>query len=529
VNKVFVFNVHRWRNLDDHRYRSMFTVDGDLNFPDTISKDGYYKTVYGPSFAHTGIIYARSNHNHAMALRRLTACRFVDGINVELQYMTNQNDYFRNNARDLISYYRRAFKPVRDAFMRASDGIEAFVQLPHRRRLARINALVELDRAGHTHNEELYCKKVIGNIKPFEFGKPGKYPRMVNDLGVPASLAGARLAEMMKDCMSKLDYHVRGVRASFIKQPDPNALAALFDEMRTSKDRIRAVYFSDDCSMTYMRDGVRYYTNIDISTCDTSHYDESFHAVRRGLSGTSRDVFNAHLKFMRKNITLKEFRGRLRAKLYSKRPFMLSGLTKTTLFNNNGTLAIIDSIGRLDVINSENITAAARAAGYVVTVQESCDFESLQFLKHSPIIHNGTTYAVINLGVIMRTLGRASGDLPGRNTIPLYERAVKHLSCVVNGIAQGAMPDFVDQLSRKFPVRTSIDVELPWVVQQTQHIHRERVVIPLEAFAKRYHLLGHEISAFRDMMREADVFTSIRSTLVDKVLQLDYGMDALTW
>lgn len=400
---------------------------------------------------------------------------------------------------------------------------------PHIKRELRMRARDELIEAGAEHAiERNWCPKVCTwKLKTLEDAKPGKYPRCIVDLTVPASLYGFRLFDKFKIAMSSESLHYKGGEIEFIKSPDPFSLESAFKKLLDPPGRYYFCYFSDDACLSIRVNGQVWMFNLDISSCDASHSDVQFR--------TLLDLTPPHLRRWMK-LLMKQ----CKSKLCVRNPenpkecvvfkllcyMLLSGWTGTTAINGVANVSIACAIADADINVPGDIALAAREAGYVVTGGETPlqHPEQLQFLKHSPMLDTTGQYRpVLNFGVMLRCSGRTHGDLPGRG--PLEERAASFQ----RGLLQGAYPRTSFEMLRAMQDAAGAGEITYSPVFEHKVVDNPlypSVDIPLQSFCNRYNITKNDCKEMCALLRSSSYGTQVTSPVFSTILSLDYGLES---
>jgi hypothetical protein len=417
--------------------------DGVIRFPELTDRtehrtqgiDGTYRTRFGPCVAHTGIVYGKSNSNQRKAMRRMTAARGT--LAQELAYQCAQTA-FVHDSEPFLQVIQTMYSQHMGGYTNAIQEAEWHHADEHPKKQLRIHAWQEMV-TGHWEGiglgSRLWLKNPLYKLKLDEIAKPGKVPRMIADLGVPASLQGAWLVERMKKVMAAHPVRYRGCVIEFCDKPEPTRLARVFRRLLSTKTR-HYVYFSDDaCLGVATPAGVVIY-NLDIKSCDSSHTTAIFQALVRVTPPALQHemqvlVDQCALPIRVRDVDFPE--SKRRVILRPTGPRLLSGSTVTTFINNTANLLIAKSIIDQNAVTVGEITQAASRAGYLVTL-EPCEIpQDIQFLKHSPVIDTtGRLRAMLNVGVMLRSIGTCKGDLPGRG--PFEPRARRFTGAFLRGM-----------------------------------------------------------------------------------------------
>jgi hypothetical protein len=482
--------------------------------------DHTYRSVFGPSVEHNGVIYADDDHNVNLAMRRLTASR-PD----EQQLIDNQHLFVQSVLPFLHSLSQQYSSHVEvwehDSHL---DEIERHVSDPHPKRRLREDAWRSLNNDGYHAqvSDRLWLNQVRYKMKKDEIAKPGKYPRMIGDLGVAASLQGMRATAIVKHAMAAEPIRYKNCRMTFVSKPEPSSMTEVFRSL-LNDDGYNFFYFSDDSCISIQHGAKRVVYNLDISSCDGSHY-YTFAALLEMVPEKLRAEFGLLVEQCSQPIRINS-RDRLRhVKLRPLMPRLYSGSTLTTLINNLANILICKSIVDTNAFTPEEISAAAALAGFIVTVETCTQPEDIQFLKHSPVSTDAGWLPMLNLGVMLRSLGQCKGDLPGRGDIGV--RARKFTYAYLAGMYPRVEFDLLRQLRSK-------------TIQHTEHVYSRAAARMLPQFDvspimqvsdtalyRRYRLDLEEIAWMQTFGEVAHAFTSHRSPALSKILMKDYGLTA---
>lgn len=424
-----------------------FFRGNELTFPEEEQiADGFYKTRFGPAFEHNGVIYRKSDTNMRYGMRRLTNKRCPEKPGYHEWLFENQ-ERFVSKETQFFQYLKSKYTPYFADYQGAEQEMYDHHADPHEKRAIRIQAHDEMCEAGVcSDSDNIWLRDVLWKIKPEEWAKFGKKPRCICDLGVSASLRGFILTNILKQAQCDETIEYKGGTFSFCKSPDPFELKRQFELLRDPPGRFHFVYFSDDsCLSIRDKNGDVQRFNLDISSCDASHGSAIFRELLNLMptDDTRRDM-KALIKQCQSILrVVSKGNKECKIKLKPRRPILMTGSTLTTAINNLANLIIgmsIVSDYQPSPIGETNvsITQAAENAGYIVTGAEPLEhFEDVQFLKHSPVQdENGEWHPMLNLGVLYRASGTCNGDLPGRKTVPLLERA----TIFQRGLLRGAYP-----------------------------------------------------------------------------------------
>jgi len=427
--------------------------------------------------------------------------RFISQVQPELEHISNlYSEHFTMNP----THFDEMVQHVSD---------------PHPKRKLREQCMKDLIDTGEVARRE-FVASVLYKLKREEYAKPGKFPRMIGDLGVAASLQGYRPMEKFKEAQSSKPYEFDGGYAQFVKTPDPVVLKKCFDDLIDPPGNFVFIYFSDDACYSY-RDGEGkvHMMNLDISSCDTSHGPGVFETLKTLAPSMKHDI-QVLIDQCSKPIRIESCSKYKRVVLLKPRfPRLYSGSTLTTSINNVANLLIIMAIRRNPHLSVED---AALKAGYIITKDTCKRPEDLQFLKCSPVRDARGYQPFLNIGVLLRMSGACKGDLPGKGSVTL--RAQQFQGELLNGyMTHGHFP-LLDAFKSNFPLRSDLmkkkvteDFEYK-LKTTTPTFHTDQAVL------ERYDLSGYEFEDLKAFFLSKTGYTTGNSA-ISKILAKDYGLE----
>lgn len=503
-----------------------------------------YRTVLGWAVSHSGRIYAKTNLNQSYATRRLTGVRLpktpgwlasqlaqgLDPASFHYKLLADQ-DLFITENRGFIDTLAQLYGP---GFVDYKGSLEEMLLHhadPHDKRELRIAAKEELCAEGrHDDPEDTWITLkgyVEWNMKPAEWAKNNKNPRMIVNLGVPASLRGFRLMEYAKVVQANNSVYIHGGEMQFIKSPDPFALDEVFAKLINPPLRYYFAYFSDDsCLAIRTNDGDVHRYNLDISGCDASHGPGIFSALVEMFPEHLRDEVRVLVRQCMAPLKVTSTTDRREKVLLEPyHPRLYSGSVITTFCNNLANLFICLSIVSQPYHSGLCAAAGAARAGYVVTGHEQplSHPEELQFLKHSPILDTEGVYRpLLNLGVLLRASGVCLGDLPGKGDLQV--RAGRFQA----GLLRGAYPKANFTLLDNMRAACPFDDYFPCTYFERKVVDRADYPsfrVTDDSIARRYDLTPGEILELNETFGLATGFGFVfNGPSVSKILALDYGL-----
>lgn len=550
VKKYFVYD-GSWRSTGRGKE---YWQEGEVRFPDEdcIKRDGAYRSLFGPCAAHNGIIFANSNHNVRLALRRLTGCRLrkidIDGVEHEeidggsYHYdLIDQQKKFIADHEDLLMEIFSKYDYVLQEFTTLCEEALEHHDDPHPKKQLRINAMHELETTGEVATR-LWLRHVLYKFKRDEIAKPGKFGRMIGDLGVAASLQGFVITKLIKQAMEEEPIEYKGGTIYFCKKPTQKKLKWIFEQLINPSGRFFFCYFSDDSCLSIRINGVVHTFNVDIASCDASHgpalfklFSEMSH--QENMAECLRIlVEQCELPIRVQDVTskMRTKSSKRRVTLKCDRPRLYSGSTITTVINNLANILIALSVAEHTFTGSveAGIREAAEKAGYVVTCENCETYHDIQFLKHSPVFDtNGNIQPLMNVGVLLRMSGTCKGDLPGSKNESIAARARTFQRALLQGAYPHVSFTLIDNMklsAARVPISDKtqflIDDRITTIFKYKTAEQTEPFDVHSHEMWQRYKLDYREIVEIEEVFGRMSTFQHVSLPAIGKVLMKDYGL-----
>lgn len=399
------------------------------------------KTYFGPHFLHSGVVYGHSSHNYSMMMRRQFALRTERGY----------DDWLRGSQENIASIdgFREWKETVRERIEKLSPDcdiqtmLHEYAHRTHPKRKLRIRSYNMLRDEGKLEDYSAYCVGVSYKLKIPEFAKPGKYPRVIGDFGVAGSLLGGFLLEFAKKAFVE-PITVNGMVMVFVPCPSTNALIEVFRDLVDGHGKVLYFFSDDSCLSFTLPNGRRVMANVDIKKCDCSIGPAIFKCAQDILSSEGLEKLAAAVVTQCSTpCTLRDRNYKKMVSVNCLRPALSSGSVLTTFLDNIATSVIglsfsseIDNLSHnaTDVEISAALELAASFAGFEISLEICSSYHSLQFLKHSPCRGiDGQLYPVLNLGVVLRTLGQKDGHVAHFSFADFKRKSEQYNSGVVKG------------------------------------------------------------------------------------------------
>lgn len=537
VEKEYEYNM-RYRILVGKEFLS----NTGLAFPTRfLKKDSSYKTVFGYTFWHPGVIYSRNDVNICKASERLLGKIEPQRVGLHEKLERNQ----RRNVRLLPRLSRIIVKinnKYKDAQLDAASlytEIEHYVNTAKLKKKLKQQAFKELNENGELYHR-LYTKLAEGKVKSEEWAKWLKYPRLFLNLGFKSCLVAGFLMHRLKNALTN-----QTDESEFVGSPDKDTLSRVFDRL-INVLTIYFPFFSDDsCIGIRCIDGV-FWANVDITRCDGTHTEVIFNllklmvknsifeepvnlAIRQcllPLSISSYGVFHKHTVLLKPLI-----------------PVLYSGSVLTTMINNIANILIFLSIRDL-VMDGDKVRAGltrsqceflvrvgAEEVGYLVTVDVCSKPEHIQFLKHSPAYGPSGWQPLLNPGVILRLFGSCYGDLPGRKDEAMEDRAYNWNHQIVKSLVHAGDYQLTRVLRERFGPPPNVSKRTQ--AQATRRIEKAelykvraseaRTVYDASVMA-RYDLTAAHLDELCSLLTGDFYGVSIECLASRRILAKDYGL-----
>jgi len=466
----------------------------------------------------------------------MTGLRFPD--------QPGEDEACRQRQREYIRAHRGQFMAHAEKYVGDSDIGELYEDIKlhakdtHPKKELRMREVLDRWEYG-THVDRTWLKHisirgqdtpvVVYKAKKDETAKYNKYIRMIGDLGVGASLIGFRATGFLKKAQAKCPFETPNGVLEFVSTPDEASLEGAFENAINPPGRMHYSYFSDDglYSVRLSDGGVRKF-NVDIKTCDASHTGALFDLYTDMTPGHLRpaveilveqcaapfEIQNPTPAFRNEKIVLQYPEAR-----------MYSGSTLTTSLNNLANQLIGLCLSEDCPTTADEIIRSAARSGYVVTVEACENDDQMQFLKHSYVRDvTGERHALLNLGVLLRSMGACKGDYPGRSKTPWDVRA----EGFVRAVTYGMYPRV------HFPVRDSIIERFP-LVDMPSHVLEKHIPYnhtPGDAersysdasLAARYGLSDEAMHELTHHLSAARAGDRVNCVAAHRILFVDYGL-----
>lgn len=472
-------------------------------------------------------MYECNNRGMRGASHRITAVRNPDNFGFHETLRDNQ---YANVSLDRFHVWLDWFKRglhLRTMSVTIEDELNNWTDAAHPKKKLRVQARTAIVADGRTLG--IRCRKVRYKCKPGELLADGKTLRGIGDIGTPGSTVLGFYMPYVKSQFAQPFYHTCGGVCQFIEKPHVDILRSVFDAL-INVDNIYYPFFSDDaCISIRCSDGV-FMANLDISKCDGSNYKPVFDLLKEAMSvsGIFQTYIDDCFLQLEQPCIISSVDRKYKVRLTPLQgPVLYSGSVLTTSVNNMANTIIFHSI--VEALNGPRlvgempqlIEAAAARVGYILKVQVCAFPEEIQFLKHSPCIHDGVITPILNLGCWMRGFGTIVGDLPGRGSL-LKRAKVFNSEVVRSRVYAGNHP--LSRAFQKFVVKDrSTKLYTPDSFTNTVGDVPNDFWIPSYVLARRYHVTPEAIDELCDMIGESDVGDIIYHPVIDIILKIDYG------
>lgn len=521
---------------------------------DCVSEGKAYRSVWG-GISHNGSIYKNSGYNLSRGLSRILSGR-VD-LPTELALRSRQKEFIENAPTYLSKYLQSCFDVT---FLDTFSEALAHHDDPHPKKRLRMEAFHEI-MVDMLEGSWLakgaarrFTEYVLYKCKKGEIAKPGKFIRLIGDLGCPASLRGFWVTKLIKKKMAAEDFILPRGRMHFCMKPGFEELRNVFTRLIEPEDDFYFVYHSDDSCLSFRDpEGDVHWFNIDISSCDTSHSQAIFELLSDVSAGEVERCIDKLVKQLGAPILVVNPECRRQfVLLVCTFPRLFSGSTLTTLLNNVANLligtALYEAYENGELVAGTDFAPIIARAGYICSgtlppklscetfrhADEECYFpEDILFLKHFPVTDAKLGWVPVKgIGVFFRSYGRCKGDLPGRAIDSLPLRAQAFDRAFLRGMFPRTFLQFLE------PLRAELNsIETPGRLERAAQKAYVRHHAPYHAitdnpgitvsdsqWSKRYRLTESELCEIQEFFAVWRYGLLFRTTGTSKVLEVDYDL-----
>jgi len=530
----------RWLIRSSRRQQQNGLLSRDLTPNFTISDKYYtkqYRTLFGPYFhLPTLAMPGEGTLEYKCAVGRMIALRGDDTPNAmarSLRLAANQVTLHRR-FRNILNRYKEHFESHIIRGDPEATYTEWLLAVHPKKKLRMKTDAKFLEFAGKPRT----MTHVSYKLKNYELLADSK-KRAIGDLGAENTQDSAHDMPSIKSAMSYPFTH-NNLTTEFVKTASHETLSRVLDKLiNVERGKMYFAYHSDDsCVSAGCRDGPVYF-NGDVKACDGSHRTAFFRLVEQFLTITN-GLDNAHaisvrraMEYLKLPLVMRnpeDYREKVTYVFNTMR--LYSGSSLTTTINNFANLFISFALERRvrnpSRMSKEQFKHAYKMAGedvgYILRV-DPCDFpEDLLFLKHFPSIVDGVVVPVVALGTWIRGFGTFVGDLPGRKSDGIINRAKAFLNDVVvsrENWGNHAIWDSFQHLRCHHKVVMTGNAYREALTSRS--IGRTNIRVPDESLLRRYRISSSELEELCSLIARSNVGTVICSSTADKMYRKDYG------
>jgi len=288
------------------------------------------------------------------------------------------------------------------------------------------------------------------------------------------------------------------------------------------------LYFSDDSSASFrcLVDGKvsMVYANMDISSCDSSQGPSVFESLLEMCPHVARPHMEALLRQCQSEAVCGHGYRKIRVKPIGY--FEYSGSVLTTTLNNIANLNIgVSLYDRLPLLPLDELKVEIERrlsnCGWKCTIEWCENIHQVQFLKCSPCLTiHGEVVPFLNFGVILRSLGQKSWDLPGQGE--LQSRAYAFNAGLVSGFQHAGETELLSLLRYKFPLKGVTPLYNSNIVEYMSH-GIKTPILDCTCLC-RYGLSRGHYDELLALLAGADHGDLIRCEASDVIMKVDYGL-----
>jgi len=532
VRKSFVI-------VTGHEYISMESLTIDFHEAEV---DNTYRAVCCP-VAHNAVVYGRLTVNLSAAIfKRLFLCRTEDGfsrtrgVEFDNELFENQEQFIFSHKEVVLSWLRGFIDYFLDVgqFDKIEDNFSYCYQ-PHPKKNLRIQSMHELYETGRFNDRHWQKYRPSIKLKTLEFAKNLGIPRCIGDLGVAASIIGALFMSCVKEYIESKPFYYKNGVFKFVKKTSRSNLSEVFDTIYEANGScVHCFAHSDDSIYVICQNGIKRVYNVDISKCDASHGEELF-KLMEVLFMTPCGTMRILLEQLRGCVDIHSVNKKKKVTLRLLQTMLLSGSVITTTINTLANALIFMAIVDCGSYLSDDMIRAAERCGYIITTGDDVagHYGLWQFLKHSPILLNGSMHPMINLGPYFRSFGTTkSGDFIGPSYVSVFDRFRRYqyqitIGMFGDGCTFGINAPFltvlrdvlnVGSLPHKWEEMVARNVDP--IIQYDDLIS----VTDVELFS-RYSATEEEIAELTLEILQLTPGVSLSSPILGRILSMDYSLN----
>jgi len=530
----------KWLIKSSLRQQSYGLLSRDLTPNFMISDKHYtkqYRTLFGPYFhLPTLAMPGEGTLEYKCAVGRMIALRGDDVPNAKarsLRLAANQGTLGRR-FRNILFRYKEHY----ESHIIRGDSEATYTEwllATHPKKKLRMKTDAEFLKF---EGKPRTMTHVSYKLKNYELLADGK-KRAIADLGSENTQDSAHDIPSIKSAMSYPFVH-NNLTSEYVKTATHDNLSRVLGSLlNTERGKIYFVYSSDDsCVGAGCKDGPVYF-NGDVRACDGSHRTAFFNLIEQFLTITD-GLDNAHATSVRRAMEYlklplvmrnpEEYREKVTYVFSTMR--LYSGSSLTTTINNFANLFISFALERRapdpSKMTKEQFKHAYLMAGedvgYLLKV-DSCDFpEDLMFLKHFPSVVDGVVVPVVALGTWVRGFGTFVGDLPGKTSDGIINRAKAFVNDVVvsrDNWGNHALRDSFQHLRCNHTVVMTGNAYREALTSRS--IGSTNIRVPDESLLRRYRISSCELENLCSRISSSDVGTVICDKTAHVMYIKDYG------
>lgn len=513
---------------------------GDVQFQlleeDKYNRNGFYRTFWGASPWHNGIIYdglnrgygRRSANRNLLVASSLRLLGYKDADQDRARRLRgNQGRLLKSRTmrRALDKLQKHIDRYLSDKLMASyHEELVKYANKAHLKKKERLLFLSIMESEGLSEIADHIGKDWECFVKTKEFAKFGKVPRAVATGGIKCMVIGF-VAEHIKCALSTFRMHGKH-QFRFITKPDQQDLRENFENIVTNKFGVKMIAFSDDSCVSVVNEYISAYGNADISACDASHTEVVFKLLEEiVIQSIFKKIIIAGIEQLREKVKIKFSNGSITMTL--KEPALETGSGLTTivnvLANFTNFIALVENFMRITGL--DKIKVSMEASGYMMTFEVSTHPSGLTFLKHFPC--NENYEPALCLGVIARTVGSCKGDVQLSKTISLEEKFQAHMSGVVRGLCYAGDSIVMRALAERYNSPNYVESNDSYWRDEYNKSALYNPKVDMNFICKRYNLTELDVEELASKFKTTPFGTVFRCRASARCLEVAYGFDSL--
>lgn len=370
---------------------------------------------------------------------------------------------------------------------------------------------------------------MVLKMKPLELGKYKKPGRIIADAGINASLAGLVPLKENKKVLARGEnpygWKLGNVNVAYVPSANLDELTEMYRKMYLCSEPSVAVSGDDSWGAIPCLDGHVYF-KLDLNQCDTTILTPTFEVGKLHFpESRKKEVRSLYKQTTSPALIRRQPGGFYRLKPIE--PYLYSGWAGTSKTGTDASFILYSYMFSGWVIRSRSATIKwfeerLLSAPYVAEAVFVNCYEKVDFLKTFPCVGvDGQWYATLCVGVLLRTLGQKSFDLPGSGS--LEERAYCFNGALMTAFKHSGNHILYRTLAKKFMApRMAFSVHFESYLLSEMSMLSTCIELMDSSVESRYDINGG-LEILSSYYEAAGFGYVLCNHFIDQILMEDYG------